>query len=173
MPWRRPRPRHARHSDPARRRRHCNRRAVNHHDADRRRAADRSRRRPGLLGVGDRHRSGAPRHRWREVEWTHSPLLGADLSTSAIRSICTQFRAQRIGRFATRRRLRSNALMAPRFMMILTGRDLPTIRQERTPQPSIINEKTLADFNRVIEQTGILRPKPKASATATAVDRAD
>jgi hypothetical protein len=58
-------------------------------------------------------------------------------------------------------------------MMILTGRDLPTIRQARTPQPSIINEKTLADFNRVIEQTGILRPKPKASATATAVDTAD
>jgi hypothetical protein len=45
--------------------------------------------------------------------------------------------------------------MAPRFMTILTGRDLPTIRQARTPQPSIINTKTIADFARVVEQTGI------------------
>jgi hypothetical protein len=45
--------------------------------------------------------------------------------------------------------------MAPRFMTILTGRDLPTIRQARTPQPSIINTKTIADFARVVEQIGI------------------
>jgi hypothetical protein len=63
--------------------------------------------------------------------------------------------------------------MTPRFMTILIGRDQPTIRQAKTPEPSIINEKTLADFKRVIEQTGILRPEPTASVTATAADTAD
>jgi hypothetical protein len=47
--------------------------------------------------------------------------------------------------------------MAPRFLIILTGRNLPTIRQPREPEPSIINEKTIADFTRVVEQTGILK----------------
>jgi hypothetical protein len=42
--------------------------------------------------------------------------------------------------------------MTTRFMTILTGRDLPTIWQARKPQPSIINEKTVADFTRVVEQ---------------------
>ena len=46
--------------------------------------------------------------------------------------------------------------MAPRFMTILTGDDLPKIRQARAPEPSIINTKTIADFTRVVEQTGIL-----------------
>jgi hypothetical protein len=46
--------------------------------------------------------------------------------------------------------------MAPRFLTILTGRNLPTIRQPREPELSIINEKTIADFTRVVEQTGIL-----------------
>ena len=46
--------------------------------------------------------------------------------------------------------------MAPRFLTILTGRNLPKIRQPRAPERSTINEKTIADFTRVVEQTGIL-----------------
>src|SRR6266550_2204415 len=46
--------------------------------------------------------------------------------------------------------------MAPRFFTVLIGRNLPKIRQSREPEPSIINEKTIADFTRVVEQTGIL-----------------
>jgi hypothetical protein len=42
------------------------------------------------------------------------------------------------------------------LVTILTGRDLPKIRQPREPEPSIINEKTIAEFTRVVEQTGIL-----------------
>jgi hypothetical protein len=38
--------------------------------------------------------------------------------------------------------------MAPHFLTILTGRNLPKIRQEREPEPSTINEKTIADFAR-------------------------
>jgi hypothetical protein len=30
------------------------------------------------------------------------------------------------------------------------------IRQPREPEPSVINEKTITDFTRVVEQTGIL-----------------
>jgi hypothetical protein len=48
--------------------------------------------------------------------------------------------------------------MAPRFLTILTGRNLPKIRQSREAEPSTINEKTIADFARVVEQTGILAP---------------
>jgi hypothetical protein len=48
--------------------------------------------------------------------------------------------------------------MAPRFLTILTGRNLPKITgQSGEPEPSIINEKTVADFTRVVEQTGILK----------------
>jgi hypothetical protein len=47
--------------------------------------------------------------------------------------------------------------MAPRFLTILTGRNLPKIRQSRESEPSTINEKTIADFTRVVEQTGILK----------------
>ncbi len=43
-------------------------------------------------------------------------------------------------------------------LTILTGRNLPKIRQPREPEPSIINEKTIADFTRVVEQTGIFDP---------------
>jgi hypothetical protein len=43
-----------------------------------------------------------------------------------------------------------------RFLTILTGRNLPTIRQPGEPDPSTINEKTIADFTRVVEETGIL-----------------
>jgi hypothetical protein len=56
--------------------------------------------------------------------------------------------------------------MARRFLTILTGCNLPKIRQSREPEPSIISEKTVADFTRVVEQTGILRrelaPVPQA-----------
>ncbi len=41
-------------------------------------------------------------------------------------------------------------------LTILTGRNLPKIRQPREPEPSIINEKTIADFTRVVDETGIL-----------------
>jgi hypothetical protein len=50
--------------------------------------------------------------------------------------------------------------MAPRLLTILTGRNLPKIRQSRESEPSIINEKTVADFTRVVEQTGILEREP-------------
>jgi hypothetical protein len=46
--------------------------------------------------------------------------------------------------------------MAPRFLTILTSCNLPKIRQSREPEPPIINEKTIADFTRVVGQTGIL-----------------
>ncbi len=52
--------------------------------------------------------------------------------------------------------LRFDERMPPRFFTILTGRNLPKIRQPREAEPSIINEKTIADFTRVVEQTGIL-----------------
>jgi len=45
--------------------------------------------------------------------------------------------------------------MAFRFLTILTGRNLPRIIG---PEPSsTINEKMIADFTRIVEQTGILR----------------
>ena len=50
-----------------------------------------------------------------------------------------------------------------RFLTILTGRNLPKIRQSREPQPSIVNEKTIADFTRVVKQTGILERQPAAA----------
>jgi hypothetical protein len=53
-------------------------------------------------------------------------------------------------------RAKSPPEMAPRFLTILTGRNLPKIGQPREPEPSTINEKTIADFTRVVEQTGIL-----------------
>ena len=46
--------------------------------------------------------------------------------------------------------------LASSFLTILTGRNMPKIRQLREPEPSIINEKTIADFTRVVVQTGIL-----------------
>jgi hypothetical protein len=55
--------------------------------------------------------------------------------------------------------------MAPRFMTILTGHNLPKIRQAKAPEPSIINEKTIADFARVVEQTGILQRRSEMGAT--------
>jgi hypothetical protein len=55
--------------------------------------------------------------------------------------------------------------MAPRFMTILTGHNLPKIRQARAFEPSIINTKTIADFARVVEQTGILQRRSEMGAT--------
>ena len=53
--------------------------------------------------------------------------------------------------------------MAPRFLTILTGRNVPKIRQSREAEPSIVNEKTIADFARVVEQTGILEARTVAT----------
>jgi len=50
--------------------------------------------------------------------------------------------------------------MAQLFLTILTGRNLPKIRQPREPEPSIINEKMITDFTRMVEQTGILERNP-------------
>jgi hypothetical protein len=45
----------------------------------------------------------------------------------------------------------------------MTGRSLPKIiRQAPEPQLSIVSEKTIPDFARVVEQTGILRQEPPA-----------
>jgi hypothetical protein len=38
---------------------------------------------------------------------------------------------------------------------LLTGRNLQKIRQAPEPERSIINEKAVADFTPVVEQTGI------------------
>jgi hypothetical protein len=51
----------------------------------------------------------------------------------------------------------AETVMAPRFLTILTGRNLPKIRQPREPERSIINEKAIADFARVVEQADILK----------------
>ena len=40
---------------------------------------------------------------------------------------------------------------------LLTGRNLPKIRQAPEPERAIINEKAVADFTPVVEQTGILK----------------
>jgi hypothetical protein len=52
--------------------------------------------------------------------------------------------------------------MALRFLTILAGRNVPKIGQPREPEPSTINEKTIADFTRVVEQTRILEREPPA-----------
>jgi hypothetical protein len=57
---------------------------------------------------------------------------------------------------------RFDGAMLPFFMPKLTGYNMPkTYRQPREPAPSAINEKTGADFNRVVEQTSILKPDPE------------
>ena len=45
--------------------------------------------------------------------------------------------------------------MAPRFLTILIGRNLPKIGQPSEPERSIITETTIAEFTQVVEQTGI------------------
>jgi hypothetical protein len=50
-----------------------------------------------------------------------------------------------------------------RFRISLTGRGLPKIQQPADVRT--INDKTLAEFTRVVEQTAILKreaPKPKS-----------
>jgi hypothetical protein len=47
--------------------------------------------------------------------------------------------------------------MTPRFLTVLTGQNMPKIRESREPDPSTINEKTIADFTRAVEQMGILQ----------------
>jgi hypothetical protein len=57
--------------------------------------------------------------------------------------------------------------MAPRFLTILTGRNLPRIiGQSGEAEPSTINEKTIADFGRVVEQTRILERGDRAPDTS-------
>jgi hypothetical protein len=63
--------------------------------------------------------------------------------------------------------------MAPRFLTIPTGRNLPKIRQQGEPEPSTINEKTIADFKSVVERTGILKPTPPAPAPGPTSDAPD
>jgi hypothetical protein len=57
---------------------------------------------------------------------------------------------------------RFDGAMDPHFITILSGRNQPKFRQQRDPEPSIINEKTVADFTRVVEQTGILERQPRS-----------
>lgn len=45
--------------------------------------------------------------------------------------------------------------MEPRFLTVLRGCNLSKIRQMREPEPSVVNEKAVADFTGVVEQTGI------------------
>jgi hypothetical protein len=48
--------------------------------------------------------------------------------------------------------------MVLRFRTHLTGRNLPKIQQRHDDEPLIINAKTIADFARVVDGTGILKP---------------
>jgi hypothetical protein len=50
--------------------------------------------------------------------------------------------------------------MVPRFLTILTGRNLPKILQPRQAEQSPVNEGAIAHFARVLETMGILKPKP-------------
>jgi hypothetical protein len=59
-----------------------------------------------------------------------------------------------------------------RFLTILTGHNLPKIRQAEESEPSTINEKTIADFTRVVEQTGILAPAAPGPAAGPPGDGA-
>jgi hypothetical protein len=56
---------------------------------------------------------------------------------------------------------RNRGVTLKRLLTLLAGRNLPKIQQPRESEPSIINEKTLADFTRVVEQTGILSARPQ------------
>jgi hypothetical protein len=60
--------------------------------------------------------------------------------------------------------------MAPRFLTIPTGHNLPKIRQSRGVEPSTISEKTIAGFTRVVEQTGILAPAASGPAADPPAD---
>jgi hypothetical protein len=43
--------------------------------------------------------------------------------------------------------------MVPRFVTILTGSNLPKILQSKELEPSTLNERKVAGFARVVEQT--------------------
>ena len=58
--------------------------------------------------------------------------------------------------------MRFDGGMATRLLTILAGRNLPKIRQSGAAEPSIVNTKTVADFMRVVEQTGILQRGDRA-----------
>ena len=51
--------------------------------------------------------------------------------------------------------------MARRFLMILTNHNLPQIWQAKKAEPSTINEKTIADFTRVLDDQEIEYRKPQ------------
>ena len=54
--------------------------------------------------------------------------------------------------------------MMPRFLTILTGRNLPKIVQQRQAAQQLpVNEGAVAHFARVLEKMGILKPKPDES----------
>jgi hypothetical protein len=50
--------------------------------------------------------------------------------------------------------------MAPRFLTILTGHNLPKIQESREPEPSIINEKTVADLRAWLSRRGFWNASP-------------
>jgi hypothetical protein len=52
--------------------------------------------------------------------------------------------------------------MPRRLLTLLSGGKPPKIQQPQEHEPSIINEKTVADFTRVVEQTGILDRQPRS-----------
>jgi hypothetical protein len=56
--------------------------------------------------------------------------------------------------------------MAPRFLTILTGRNLPKIQQPRLADRPPVNEGAVVHFARVLEKMGILKPKPDESGPA-------
>jgi hypothetical protein len=49
-------------------------------------------------------------------------------------------------------------------LQLTRHRNLPKIRQPREPEPSTVNEKTIADFTRVVEEMGILERDVKEVA---------
>jgi hypothetical protein len=51
--------------------------------------------------------------------------------------------------------------MATRSRIILTGSNLPKIRQPSEAAPSTINETTIADFTRVLDELGVQYRKPQ------------
>jgi hypothetical protein len=61
--------------------------------------------------------------------------------------------------------------MTPLILTILTGRNLPIMRQAGEPEPSAITEKTVTDFTRVVEQTGIWSASGRRRSQVKANDR--
>jgi len=57
------------------------------------------------------------------------------------------FRTHPVGRFANAHEARFHGQMARRFLTIMTGHSLPKIWQPREADPSIIDEKTIAELH--------------------------